>query len=174
MEKNNELIFTRVRDVQLPKRANQHDAGIDFFCPVLDSELIQRINEINNSKNVIITPDFILVASGADITIPSGVKVWIMNKESALVAANKSGLATKFSIQFTAQVIDADYTGEIHIGIRNHGKDFFMIKPGAKLIQFLHLPIILSDIIEVGNDGYNDIVDGKSDRGEGGFGSTGF
>lgn len=49
-----------------------------------------------------------------------------------------------------------------------------MIKPGAKLIQFLHLPIILSDIIEVGNDGYNDIVDGKSDRGEGGFGSTGF
>lgn len=57
MEKNNELIFTRVRDVQLPKRANQHDAGIDFFCPVLDSELIQRINEINNSKNVITTPD---------------------------------------------------------------------------------------------------------------------
>lgn len=112
MEKNNELIFTRVRDVQLPKRANQHDAGIDFFCPVLDSELIQRINEINNSKNVITTHDFILVAPGADITIPSGVKVWIMNKESALVAANKSGLATKFSIQFTAQVIDADYTGK--------------------------------------------------------------
>ena len=141
---------------------------------MITPELIQRINEINNSKNVITTPDFILVAPGADITIPSGVKVWIMNKESALVAANKSGLATKFSIQFTAQVIDADYTGEIHIGIRNHGKDFFMIKPGAKLIQFLHLPIILSDIIEVGNDGYNDIVDGKSDRGEGGFGSTAF
>lgn len=174
MEKNNELIFTKVRNVKLPQRANQHDAGIDFFCPVIDDELIKKINEINHNKNVITTPEFILVAPGSDITIPSGIKVWIMNKESALVAANKSGLSTKFSIQFTAQVIDADYTGEIHIGLRNHGDKFFVIKPNAKLIQFLHLPIISSDIIEVENDVYDDFVKGKSDRGEGGFGSTGF
>ena len=38
MEKNNELIFTRVRDAQVHKRANEHDEGIDFFNPVRDSE----------------------------------------------------------------------------------------------------------------------------------------
>ena len=62
----------------------------------------------------------------------------------------------------------------LHAGMHRAFLFCIITKPGAKLIQFLHLPIILSDIIEVGNDGYNDIVDGKSDRGEGGFGSTGF
>ena len=172
---NNEIIFTKVRDVKSPTRANQNDAGIDFYCPVIDEKLgndFQKKNEPNES-NAIILPDIILVAPGADIVIPSGIKVWIKNKDSALIAANKSGMATSKHTQFTCQVVDADYTGEIHIGIRNHGSRFLKIESGQKLIQFIHTPIIKSNLIEISPDEYKEITDGQSDRGEGGFGSTG-
>ena len=81
---------------------------------------------------------------GQRILIPSGIKVWIENKQSALVAANKSGIATKRGLTFTAQVIDADYTGEIHIGLQNNSNRMVTLQSNDKIIQFLHTPIILS------------------------------
>ena len=141
------VIFTKVRDVKSPTRANKHDAGIDFYIPVIDERLINDI--------------------------PSGIKVWIENKQSALVAANKSGIATKKGLTFTAQVVDADYTGEIHIGLQNNSSRIVTLQSNDKIIQFLHTPIILSSMEEVTNDSYNDILKSNTiDRGENGFGST--
>lgn len=168
------VLFTKVRDVKSPTRANKHDAGIDFYIPVIDEKLINDIKDKNpDFSSYIIKPGQLFLKSGQRILIPSGIKVWIENKQSALVAANKSGIATKKGLTFTAQVIDADYTGEIHIGLQNNSNRMVTLQSNDKIIQFLHTPIILSTMKEVTNDSYNDILESNTiDRGENGFGST--
>ena len=76
--------------------------------------------------------------------------------------ANKSGIATKRGLTFTAQVIDADYTGEIHIGLQNNSNRMVTLQSNDKIIQFLHTPIILSTMEEVTNDSYNDILESNT------------
>lgn len=168
------VIFTKVRDVKSPTRANKHDAGIDFYIPVIDERLINDIKTKNPDFNTYIAKlGQVFLKPGQRILIPSGIKVWIENKQSALVAANKSGIATKKGLTFTAQVVDADYTGEIHIGLQNNSSRIVTLQSNDKIIQFLHTPIILSSMEEVTNDSYNDILESNTiDRGENGFGST--
>ena len=43
----NDIFFTKVRDVRSPRRANQHDAGIDFFLPTLTSTFMEDFFEKN-------------------------------------------------------------------------------------------------------------------------------
>lgn len=168
------VLFTKVRDVKSPNRANQHDAGIDFYIPVINEQLINDIKDKNPDLSAyIIKLGQLFLKPGQRILIPSGIKVWIENKQSALVAANKSGIATKRGLTFTAQVIDADYTGEIHIGLQNNSGRMVTLQSNDKIIQFLHTPVILSNMEEVTNDSYDDIISSNIiDRGESGFGST--
>lgn len=168
------VLFTKVRDVKSPIRANKHDAGIDFYIPVIDEKLINDIKDKNpDFSTYIIKLGQLFLKPGQRILIPSGIKVWIENKQSALVAANKSGIATKRGLTFTAQVIDADYTGEIHIGLQNNSNRMVTLQSNDKIIQFLHTPIIISTMEEVTSDSYNDILESNTiDRGENGFGST--
>ena len=157
------VLFTKVRDVKSPTRANKHDAGIDFYIKDKNPDFSAYIIELGQ----------LFLKPGQRILIPSGIKVWIENKQSALVAANKSGIATKRGLTFTAQVIDADYTGEIHIGLQNNSNRMVTLQSNDKIIQFLHTPIILSTMEEVTSDSYNDILESNTiDRGENGFGST--
>jgi len=62
--------------------------------------------------------------------IPSGVKVWIMDKHTYLQATNKSGVASKFHLDVMANTIDADYQGEIHINLQNNGNIPITIETG--------------------------------------------
>lgn len=183
---DNRIYFTKIRDVKTPIRANKNDAGIDFFIPDLSENRFKEdfIKKNPGKENTLVhqlitlsdgtKKDrwFIRLRPGKSVLIPSGIKVWIMNKDSALVAANKSGLATKYNLQFTAEVVDADYTGEVHIGIINLGNAMVEFNPGDKAVQFLHTPVIKSELIDCDNQSYELLVKDKSDRGEGGFGST--
>jgi dUTP pyrophosphatase len=88
----------------------------------------------------------------------------------ALIAFNKSGIALKRSLVCGACVVDADYQGEIHLHLINVGTKHVFIEPGMKLIQFLLLPVNHCDLTEVNND---NLFNESTDRGSGGFGSTG-
>lgn len=178
----NDILFTKVRDVRSPKRANQHDAGIDFFLPTLTSTFMEDFFEKNPHYGTIrekwaalFGEDgkdcFIKIPAFNRVLIPSGIKVWIQNKQSALVAFNKSGLAANKGLTVTAQVVDADYTGEVHIGLQNNSEKEVIFKEGDKIGQFLHLDLYLSQMVEISHDDYIEISS-NSDRGEGGFGST--
>ena len=103
--------------------------------------------------------------------IPSGIKTWLP-EGTALIAANKSGVATKKGLIFGAQVVDSDYAGEVHISIINVGTQSQVIECGDKLIQFIHTPVLLSNLEMVDDSEFNKLHN-KSLRGEGGFGSTG-
>lgn len=148
---NSILYVTRVRDVKLPQRAHDEDAGYDFFVP-------------NDFAPYTLLP-------GNDVLIPSGIKV-IVPKGYALVAHNKSGVATKLKLGHGAEVCDEGYAGEVHIHLVNHGSDAVIIKPGMKVIQFLLLEVGKQVVIEIGNDEYEKRME-QYTRGANGFGSTG-
>ena len=80
----------------------------------------------------------------------------------------RSGLAMKHGITIVNSPgkIDEDYRGEIMIVLHNSGSEPFPVKNGDRIAQAEHVPVIRSEIIEV------DDLD-ETERGAGGFGSTG-
>jgi dUTP pyrophosphatase len=105
------------------------------------------------------------------ILIPSGIYCQMESVDRALIAANKSGVATKTGLVFGAQVVDSQYQGEIHISLINTSKEVVRIYEDMKVIQFVETPIYTSvlEFADTVDDLYNAI---KSDRGTGGFGSS--
>lgn len=144
--------FIKLRDVKSPQRGTPGSAGIDFFVP----------NDFPGEQ--FLTPH-------EAINIPSGIKVKVP-KGYALVFMNKSGVSLKKGLQVGACVIDEDYQGEVHLHLINTSAEVQSIMPGEKLVQGLLLPVSLEDVIEMKDE--EELYNGeKTERGEGGFGSTG-
>jgi dUTP pyrophosphatase len=80
--------------------------------------------------------------------------------------APRSGLAAKFGIDTLAGVVDADYRGEIIIILSNHSDQDFSVNIGDRVAQFV-IESIITPVPEL-----VDQLD-ETDRGDGGFGSTG-
>lgn len=141
----------KVRDVKTPVRGTAKSAGLDFFVP----------NDFPGSHSLI-PGDSINIPSGIHVEVPAGY---------ALVVMNKSGVALKKGLQVGACVIDEDYQGEVHLHVTNIGSDLQEIEPGDKLVQMLLIPVLYDDVEVV--DFIEELYPESSDRGAGGFGSTG-
>ena len=141
--------FAKTRDVKPPTRANPTDAGIDFFIP----------NDMPKVE----------IRSGDKCLIPSGIKVDVP-EGYALIAFNKSGIATGRELQVGACVVDCGYQGEVHFHLFNYGNNVVWLHPGEKIVQFVLLPLGDPAVEEVKE---KDLYTEVSSRGEGGFGSTG-
>ena len=173
MNSNIELKYTRIRDVKSPVRGTSEAAGIDFFVPNYNEKFEADFREKNPEINFAVFKDVmeITLEPGQRVLIPSGIKTW-MTPGTALIAANKSGVASKKGLIFGAQVVDSDYAGEVHMSVINTSNNEVIIKTGEKLIQFIHTPVLLTPAEEVDEFMFNALHD-KSQRGTGGFGSTG-
>lgn len=158
--------FAKVRDVKSPVRGTAKSAGIDFFVP-------------NDCMPFRLFPQ-------CDILIPSGIKANIP-ENMMLMAAEKSGVVTSAEavtragrtpkdsaynsvIVIGAKIIDEDYQGEIHIHLVNVGREIVTINPGTKIAQFILVPVSYDELEEVSE---NELFTNSTERGEGGFGSTG-
>lgn len=177
---NPKILFTKIRDVKTPQRANQNDAGIDFFIPEFTDEFVDDLLNKNKNNSVELKPSVdaqgapvlsIILAPHAQVNIPSGIKVNILDKNTYLDANNKSGVATKYRLVVGAKVVDADYRGEVHLNLINTSDEEVTLVSGQKIVQFIHKEYIKSELIEVSNEEYNNLE--PTDRGEGGFASTG-
>lgn len=185
-----QLEFTKIREVKSPNRANDGDAGLDFYIPKLTSDDLLKVGEkhekdftginrkmlgIGNIKfKGIDNPGLCVVINpGGRILIPSGIKVLINPKESMLMAANKSGVATKDGLTYTAEIVDSPYTGELHIGIQNASTEpvYVPLREDKKIMQFVHVPIILSTPVEITNEEYEEKAKNWGTRGDKGFGA---
>jgi dUTP pyrophosphatase len=140
--------YAKTRDVKDPSYGTKGSAGIDFFVP----------NDLGSFT----------VYPGDSILIPSGIKVELPD-ETALIAFNKSGVCTKQSLQVGACVVDSDYRGEIHLHVFNYSNEIQFVEAGQKLVQFVLLPYHQATLISLHE--YDDFS--TTERGEGGFGSTG-
>ena len=175
----NRFRFIKVREVVSPNRANPNDAGLDFYVPTnLTSEDIHSKNEFDSGGYDLDIPfsesfvRHIALKPGHRILIPSGIKRMLEPPASMLMAANKSGISTKKGLIYTAEIVDSPYTGEIHIGIYNTSHEFQIIEAGTKLVQFIHVPIYLTEPEEVIKEEFDEDAQYWGTRGNNGFGST--
>ena len=99
------------------------------------------------------------VATGLSVAIPQGYEIQVRPR---------SGLAFKHGITVpnTPGTIDSDYRGELKVLLINHGTDDFAIERGDRVAQLVLAPVTQAAWEEV------DALD-ETDRGAGGFGSTG-
>ena len=99
------------------------------------------------------------VATGFRVAIPEGCEIQVRPR---------SGLAFKngISVPNTPGTIDSDYRGELKILLINHGAEPFAIRRGERIAQLVPAAVTLATFEEV-----DELVD--TDRGHGGFGSTG-
>ncbi|MDZ4832579.1 MAG: dUTP diphosphatase [Candidatus Melainabacteria bacterium] len=111
--------------------------------------------------------DSIEVGAGKRAMLPTGVKLEIPVGYEAQIRP-RSGLAAKHGISLTNCVgtIDCDYRGEVKVLIINHGEAAYTFTPGERIAQMVIVPVPTVELEEV------DSV-AVSERGEGGFGSTG-
>lgn len=105
---------------------------------------------------------------GDTTLIPSGLAIHLANSKMAAMILPRSGLGHRHGIVLGNLVglIDSDYQGQIFVSVWNRGRETFTIQPMERIAQLVVVPVL--------QVGFN-IVDSfeASERGEGGFGSTG-
>ena len=192
--------YTRVRKVKPLARANSGDAGLDFFFPedltvnqLLEKQAEQVLNtyglEFTVGKDTWVHDlgqndplyplylydqpiDAVTIRPHARILIPSGIRVLLEPKQSMFMAANKSGVCTKKGLIFGAEIVDSPYTGEVHISLINTSNSNVTLKPGEKIVQFIHVPIFDTEPEEIPQQLYEDMAKNWGTRGDKGFGSS--
>lgn len=107
------------------------------------------------------------IAPGSVVKIPTGFATEIPNGYFAAIFP-RSGMATKLGLRLAncVAVIDSDYRGEWLVPLYNDSPDEQIVEPGTRIAQFVILPYQAVDLEEV-----SDL--NETDRGAGGFGSTG-
>lgn len=111
------------------------------------------------------TPFAFMLKAGNSAVIDTGVHVELPKKTTGFLKS-KSGLNVKYSIA-SEGVIDVGYTGSIRVKLYNHGKEDYMFLAGDKISQLVILPIVIPKKLEV-VESFK-----ETERGNGGFGSTG-
>jgi len=164
--------FLKTREVKSPSRANRFDAGIDFYVPEFTPEFIKAMEEKNPELKYIPLEDGFILKPHERALIPSGIHCQMFDNDRALIAANKSGVATKTGLIFGAQVVDYEYQGEIHISLINTSNTPVRIHAGMKAIQFLEMPIFTSEIVVDSVNSVKTFYSAETTRGADGFGST--
>jgi dUTP pyrophosphatase len=111
--------------------------------------------------------DNVVIPSGSRLVVGTGLKLEIPSGFGAMVCA-RSGLSAKNGIQVLngPGIVDNDYRGEIKVILHNSGKEDFIVKKGDRIAQILFFPIFQA-IFQKSS------AISETDRGEGGFGSTG-
>ena len=142
-----EILIKRLSDkVVLPKYETEGSSGLD---------LAAHINES------------IEIKPGSTAIIPTGLAVSIP-KNFEIQIRPRSGLAAKnqLSVLNTPGTIDADYRGEIKVILINLSDKVFVVERGSRIAQMVVCPVIKASLKEVTKLE-------STERGSGGFGSTG-
>lgn len=132
---------------QLPAYATKGSAGLDLRA-CLD--------------------ETITLVSGETVLIPTGIAIHIADPNYAAMILPRSGLGHKHGIVLGNLVglIDSDYQGQIFVSCWNRGQTTFEMNPMERIAQLVVVPVVQLEF---------NVVDefDQSERGEGGFGSTG-
>ena len=109
----------------------------------------------------------VTIAPGQTAFIPTGLAMEVPPGCAGLVYA-RSGMACKQGLAPANKVgvIDSDYRGEIRVVLHNHSGETQSIEPGERVAQLLIVPVLTPGFLEAESLS-------ETDRGAGGFGSTG-
>ncbi len=109
----------------------------------------------------------VVLEPGERRLIPTGLRLQIPPGFEAQVRP-RSGLASRHGVTVlnAPGTIDADYRGEVGVILVNLGREPFRVRPGERIAQIVFAPVLQAEFI------LRESIDG-TERGEGGFGSTG-
>ncbi len=134
-------------DFPLPSYATQGSAGLDLRA-CLDAP--------------------ITLEPGQTELIPTGLAIHIEDPNLCAMILPRSGLGHKHGIVLGNLVglIDSDYQGQLFVSCWNRGQTSFVMEPGERMAQLVLVPVVQADF---------EVVDefSESQRGDGGFGSSG-
>jgi dUTP pyrophosphatase len=133
-------------------------------CKVEDPKLLpQRSHKTDAGADLRSAEDFIiypgeqkLIDTGVAVKIPEGYGGFVFNRSSQ----GKTGITIPHSVG----VIDSDYRGNIKVLLKNIGEEPYKIEVGNRVAQLVIMPVLLVEFVDAWND---------TERGTGGFGSTG-
>ena len=110
----------------------------------------------------------ITLAPGQRTLIPTGIAIALPDAEHVALVFARSGLGIKKGICLSngVGVIDSDYRGQIGVGLVNLSDEAYVIRPGDRIAQLMVVPVVRPTLTFV------DELD-ETERGRGGFGSTG-
>lgn len=135
------------KEIPAPSYATSGAAGMDLTACVDEDILIKR---------------------GETVLIPTGIAIALPDNNSVAYIYARSGLAIKHGICLanSVGVVDSDYRGEVKVGLINLGKEDYTIRCGDRIAQMVFAPVLIAE---------TEVCDElpESERGEGGFGSTG-
>ena len=131
---------------QLPRRATGGAAGYDL-CACIRLPLVAE--------------------PGQTVSVPTGLAMALPKGYGGFIFA-RSGLGIRHGVVpgNCVGVIDSDYRGEVLVGLHNHSDTAYTIQPGERIAQLMIAPVVLARFLPCEELG-------STDRGEGGFGSTG-
>lgn len=131
----------------LPKRATEFSAGTDLYA-CIEEPIVLKPSELAK--------------------IPTGIAIELPRGDLAAFLFARSGLGVKHGITLSngVGVVDSDYRGEICVGLCNVSDKPYTIQPNERIAQMVIMPVVLADFTEV-----NEL--GDTQRGTGGFGSSG-
>ncbi|MED9969287.1 MAG: dUTP diphosphatase [Ruminococcus sp.] len=134
-------------NARIPKTATSGSAGMDLYA-CLD-------------EGVTLSPGELKI-------IPTGIAIELPDNGCAAFLYARSGLGVKHGICLSngVGVIDSDYRGEVCVGLCNVSDKPYVIEPFERVAQMVIAPVFVPGVREVSELG-------DTERGEGGFGSTG-
>ena len=128
---------------QLPTRGSKDAAGLDLYCPF-----------------------HIKIPADSQKKIPLGVAVEIPKGHMGLLVPRSGMSKTPLRCANSVGVIDADYRGELSIAYENVSCNDYTIFRGDRIAQLIIVPIAIVDVEEAQTLS-------ETERGDGGYGSTG-
>lgn len=131
---------------RIPAYQTSLAAGMDIHAAITEPMLLEP-NRV------------VLVPTGFALAIPEGFEAQVRPR---------SGLSTKHGVTVpnAPGTIDADYRGEVMVALINLGREDFTVEPGMRVAQLVFAPVARADIADVAELS-------PTERGTGGFGSTG-
>ncbi len=134
-------------EIPLPRYATDGSAGLDLRACITEK---------------------LELKSGQTELIPTGMAMYIKEPGFAAIILPRSGLGHKHGIVLGNLVglIDSDYQGQLFVSCWNRGNETFVINMGDRIAQLVIIPVVQAKFNIVEN--FN-----ETDRGQGGFGSSG-
>ena len=131
----------------LPRRATAGSAGYDLFACLEEA---------------------LTIPAGQTRMVPTGIAIDVGSPELAAFIFARSGIAVKHGVAPAncVGVVDSDYRGEVMVGLHNHSSVDYTVRPEERVAQLVLMPVALPEVEEC--EALSD-----TNRGAGGFGSTG-
>ena len=146
--KNNMLKIKKMRpNAILPTRGSDGAAGLDLYA-CLDDPMILEPRGLYK--------------------VPTGIAIALPDKNTVGLVFARSGLGMKHGVSLSnaVGVIDSDYRGELIVGLSNLSNEPYTLTPGERFAQLVVMPVFPMELEETDELG-------ETQRGVGGFGSTG-